>query len=265
MRKYRTKIIATVVVLAVLLAAWFHGENYTSVGDDMSPVTAQNIETSKLSIADIRTALQTAALSEPKEAEVETQTAIDELLKDSDSITYETASQNESDTVSVSRSESPRYEPITQEDRPVVAEDGSFTVTLSVRADTILNNMHLLREEKHHLVPADGVIFPATVVRVYEGESVFNVLQREMRRAGIHMAFRNTPIYNSAYVMGINNLYEFDVGNLSGWMYKVNGWFPNFGASRYILSPGDIVEWVYSCDLGRDVGGCWLAGGQRDD
>ena len=39
---------------------------------------------------------------------------------------------------------------------------------------------------------------------------------REMKKAKIHMEFRNTPIYNSAYIMGINNLYEFDVGELSG-------------------------------------------------
>jgi len=123
----------------------------------------------------------------------------------------------------------------------------------------------LLDREKHELVPADGVIFPATKVTVYEGESVFNVLQREMRRERIHMASRFTPIYNSAYVEAINNLYEFDAGPLSGWMYRVNGWFPNFGSSRYILSPGDVIEWIYTVDLGRDIGGYFLSGGQSDD
>jgi hypothetical protein len=114
-------------------------------------------------------------------------------------------------------------------------------------------------------VPADGVIFPATGVTAYEGESVFNVLQREMKRNKIHFEFMNTPIYNSAYIEGINNLYEFDVGELSGWMYKVNDWFPNYGCSRYQLKAGDVVEWVYTCDLGRDVGEEWLGGGQRDE
>lgn len=42
-------------------------------------------------------------------------------------------------------------------------------------------------------------------------------------------------MYNSAYIEGINNLYEFDCGSLSGWMYKVNEWFPNYGCSRYVL------------------------------
>jgi len=138
--------------------------------------------------------------------------------------------------------------------------DESFTVTLSVRAHMILYNMHLLHRDQHELVPEDGWIFPPTLVTVWEGESVHNVLQREMRRAGIHMSSRWTPIFNSAYVEAINNLFEFDVGALSGWMYRVNGWFPNFGASRYLLAPGDIVEWIYTVDLGRDLGVQWLAG-----
>ena len=37
-------------------------------------------------------------------------------------------------------------------------------------------------------------------------------------------------------------------------MYKVNGSFPNYGCSSYKLKAGDIVEWVYTCDLGKDVG-----------
>ena len=161
----------------------------------------------------------------------------------------------------------PSGRPLPVEPQDVTAGDGSFTVTLTVRCDTILDNMNLLNREKHELVPDDGVIFPVTTVTAYEGESVFNVLQREMRRARIHMTFRNTPIYNSAYIEAINNLYEFDVGELSGWMYRVNGWYPNYGCSRYQLSPGDVIEWRYTCDLGRDLeGGGWLAsGGQREE
>ena len=62
------------------------------------------------------------------------------------------------------------------------------------------------------------------------------------------------------YIQGINNLYEFDVGSLSGWMYSVNGWFPNYGCSRYALQYGDVVYWVYTCDLGYDVGGGYSTG-----
>ncbi|MCL2665847.1 MAG: DUF4430 domain-containing protein, partial [Defluviitaleaceae bacterium] len=121
----------------------------------------------------------------------------------------------------------------------------AFAVTLSVRADTLSG---------HELVPADGAIFPEAIVTAYEGESVFDVLHREMRNAGIHLAFRQTPVFNSAYIEAINNLYEFDAGPLSGWKYRVNGEFPNLGASLYILQPDDVIEWLYTVDLGRDIG-----------
>ena len=45
------------------------------------------------------------------------------------------------------------------------------------------------------------------------------------------MEFENTPMYNSAYIEGIHNLYELDCGERSGWMYKVNDWFPNYGCA----------------------------------
>jgi len=43
--------------------------------------------------------------------------------------------------------------------------------------------------------------------------------------------------------------------SLSGWMYTVNGEFPGRGCSQYELKPGDIIEWIFTCDLGRDIGG----------
>jgi len=131
----------------------------------------------------------------------------------------------------------------------------SFTVTLSVNAAALIDNIHLLDREKHELLPSDGIIFEAAIVEASKGESAFDVLQREMRNAGIHMAFRNTPAYNSTYITAIGNIYEFDAGPLSGWMYKVNDDFPSFGSSRYLLKPGDVIEIMYTLDLGRDANG----------
>lgn len=153
----------------------------------------------------------------------------------------------------------PAGKPMPVEPQSSVASNRQLTCTLSVRCDTILNNMNLLDKEKWELVPADGVIFAARQVTFYEGESVFNVLLREMKQNKIHMEFVNVPLYNSAYIEGIHNLYEFDVGELSGWVYKVNdSWFPNYGCSRYQLKDGDAVEWVYTCNLGEDVGGSFV-------
>lgn len=149
----------------------------------------------------------------------------------------------------------PEGKPIPVEPEDVEIGDAEYTCTLSISCATILDNMDLCNKEKRELVPEDGWILKPMTVTFYEGESVFNILQRTCKQQKIHMEFENTPIYNSAYIEGINNLYEFDVGNTSGWMYKVNGWFPNYGCSRYQLQNGDVIEWVYTCDLGKDVGG----------
>lgn len=137
----------------------------------------------------------------------------------------------------------------------------TYTCTFSIECSTILNNLDMLDPDKLEMVPSNGVILAKTTVTFYEGESVFDVLQRVCKNNGIHMEASWTPIYNSAYVEGIHNLYEFDCGALSGWMYKVDGWYPNYGCSRYQLKDGETVEWRYTCDLGNDVGGAYAVGG----
>ena len=132
--------------------------------------------------------------------------------------------------------------------------------TLSVRCDTILKDISRFNGEKLDILPEDGVIFATKKVAFSDGESVFDLLLREMKNNKIHLEFVNTPVYGSVYIEGIGNIYEFDAGELSGWMYKVNGEFPNFGCSKYILKQGDRVEFVYTCDLGKDVGGGYVKG-----
>ena len=151
-------------------------------------------------------------------------------------------------------------QPVEPEDTEV-NKGTSYACTFSIECSTILNNLEMLDPDKLEMVPSGGVILAKTTVTFYEGESVFDVLQRVCQEKSIHMEAEWTPIYNSAYVEGIHNLYEFDCGALSGWMYKVNGWYPNYGSSRYQLKDGDTVEWRYTCDLGNDVGGGYAVGG----
>ena len=88
-----------------------------------------------------------------------------------------------------------------------------------------------------------------------DGDTVFDALKAVCRDYGIQLEYSWTPAYGSYYIEGIHNLYEFDCGNLSGWMYSVNGWFPNYGCSKYRLKDGDYIKWLYTCKgLGSDVG-----------
>ncbi|MBQ3179985.1 MAG: DUF4430 domain-containing protein [Firmicutes bacterium] len=154
----------------------------------------------------------------------------------------------------------PEGKPVPVEPQDVTIGSTAYSCTISINCATILDNISYCDPEKVELVPEDGWILEPMTVTFYEGESVFNVLQRVCKQQKIHMEYEDTPIYNSAYIEGIHNIYEFDVGELSGWMYKVNEWFPNYGSSRYQLQDGDVICWEYTCDLGNDIGGGYSAG-----
>lgn len=132
------------------------------------------------------------------------------------------------------------------------------TCYLTVSCKTVLNNMADLKEGKQSVVPSNGIIYGRKEVVFYEGESVFDVLQREIKKSKIHMDYSFSPLYNSNYIKGIHNLYERDCGDTSGWLYCVNGWYPNYGCNRYVVQDKDEIEWNYTCDGGNDLGKSWM-------
>ena len=130
-----------------------------------------------------------------------------------------------------------------------------ITVSLTIRCDTLASDLSKLRDKAlEAYVPADGVILALNDVKVTKGESVYDVLDRVCRDKNIHLEAVYTPNYGADYIEGINYLYEFDAGEQSGWMYRVNGVFPNYGCSDYILEDGDAIVWAYTCDMGKDLG-----------
>ena len=54
---------------------------------------------------------------------------------------------------------------------------------------------------------------------------------------------------------------EFDYAQGSGWMYSVNGSFPNYGFSDYYPQNGDVVRVQFTLCLGSDIGGGSALGG----
>lgn len=136
---------------------------------------------------------------------------------------------------------------------PAQPGEAEMVCTLSIRCDTVLDNWDDLDAEKAELVPPDGILLAETGVSFQEGESAFDALKRACRDNGVHLEFSTTPGYGSAYIEGIGNLYEFDCGPRSGWLYKVNGQVSNLACSAYTLQSGDRVEFLYSCDWGEDL------------
>ncbi len=129
------------------------------------------------------------------------------------------------------------------EPEPVI--EAVNTVSLTVDCSDVLNNMDSLKEEKHSIIPQNGIIYANSRVEIIEGDSVFAVLKRALASSGVHLEFSLTPVYNSAYIEGIGNLYEFDCGERSGWKFSVNGEFPRAGCSDVKVKPSDKIVFVY--------------------
>lgn len=132
--------------------------------------------------------------------------------------------------------------------------DGKLTCTLEIRCDTLLENLDQLAKEKAALVPEDGTLLSVTKVEFTGGNSVFDVFRQVLREEKIHFEYVDASAYDSVYIEGIGNLYEFDCGPQSGWMYSVNGVYPGLGCSAYTLADGDVIVFSYTLDLGADLG-----------
>ena len=131
--------------------------------------------------------------------------------------------------------------------------EGKLKCTFSINCSTVFDNLDRINAGIVETLPADGWIYLAKKVEFTEGESVFDILLRVTREESIHMESNSNPALKSKYVEGIHNLYEFDAGELSGWTYKINGKGMGYGSSSSYPKDGDIIEWVYTCDQGRDV------------
>ena len=128
------------------------------------------------------------------------------------------------------------------------------TCTLEIRCDTLLQHLDELSPGKADLVPKDGILLEKTTVSFESGESVFDVFRRCLREQNVHFEYVDAKAYGSTYIEGIGNLYEFDCGEQSGWLYFVNGISPGLGCSGYTGANGDEIVFAYTCDMGADLG-----------
>lgn len=124
-------------------------------------------------------------------------------------------------------------------------ENAVGTVTINIRCDT------LKAETLPDYVPDDCIILDETTFAVAQGDTVYDILMEAAKRCNIQVDNRGAA--GNAYIAGIGYLYEFDYGDLSGWMYKVDGEFPDVGCQSYALKGGETIEWLYTKDIGKDL------------
>ena len=95
--------------------------------------------------------------------------------------------------------------------------------------------------EKLELIPEDGIIYKTETAGFSAGESAFDILKRELTNNKIHFEFNQNPVY----LQGVGNIYERDFGDMSGWVYTVNGESPTVGCAEYFPENGDIILFEY--------------------
>ena len=159
------------------------------------------------------------------------------------------APPKEPEPTAPSQQTEPAQPPQTAPDQPVQPVQ---SCTLVVECSTVLGHMDELDPDKQELIPSDGVLLQTEVV-IEEGDTAYDVLERAAREANMHLESSVTPGYGSVYIEGIANLYEFDCGSLSGWIYFVNGESFSHSASQQTVQAGDEVAFRYTCDLGEDL------------
>lgn len=123
-------------------------------------------------------------------------------------------------------------------------ESGYLTATVSINCRTAVDYENSNRE--------NAEILSDYKVTFKDGDTVFDALKNACKLNKIQFEYSGSG--DSLYIEGIDYLYEFDCGDLSGWEYSVNGTFPNVGCNSQKLKDGDNIVWLYSCNLGADVG-----------
>lgn len=127
-------------------------------------------------------------------------------------------------------------------------DENKITCTIEIRCDSLAEDKKQAQESIWKYIPANGTMMDTVSVKVDKGSSVYDVLEKACKAKGIALDAVYTPLYKSYYVKGIGHIYEKQAGDMSGWIYKVNGKAPNRGASAYKVSENDVISWQYTCD-----------------
>lgn len=285
-KKHKTKILIILAIVAVLTAAFFMGgnsDNPIQVETDTASVNSMISDISENENTDISKELSHfSAESKPKEkSEISNKysetskntTILSSVVIDNQSTVseenslYNSETENENtsqntvdDSSVISNSKTEPSTVIKENSKPTSSQPPAEknTCTISISCATILNNMDKLKNSKKSLVPSDGRILKETTVTFKNGDTVFDVLKKTCTDRKIHLEFSIAPLYNSVYIEGINNLYEFDCGSASGWMYRVNGTYNSYSCSEIKVENGDKIQWLYTCDMGKDIDGYFV-------
>lgn len=130
------------------------------------------------------------------------------------------------------------------------SEQQELIVTLSAECGTALDNMDKIDQaiNPQDVIPDDGMVIYPCEVALADGSTALDALIAAAREDRIQVDYSGTSY--GVYISGIGHVYEFGFGAMSGWLYRVNGEYPQMSCGAYDLKNGDVVEFVYTCELG---------------
>ena len=118
-------------------------------------------------------------------------------------------------------------------------EPETITVTVSVLCTLAVGNPNL---NPGVTVPSDGVMVSGLSLELTPGQTAFDALSQ----TGLALDYSGSPSRKNVYLRGIGGLYERDCGPSSGWVFSVNGAYPNTSCSKVTLSDGDVVSFQFT-------------------
>ena len=126
-------------------------------------------------------------------------------------------------------------EPTPVEPTPVAPDPETITVTFQLHTDT------------------DAWILPTVVRDLPEGTTAFEVFKQVLAANGY------TYDAKGSYVRAViapdgTKVAELSKGQYSGWMYRVNGEFPDTYMGAYELEDGDVIEVFFTADYTKEPG-----------
>ncbi|PFN97771.1 hypothetical protein COJ85_22295 [Bacillus sp. AFS076308] len=89
-----------------------------------------------------------------------------------------------------------------------------------------------------------GTILSASKVKIEDGYTIFDVVKQAAKAKGI--VVDSTGSGATAYIEGIDNIYEFDYGAKSGWVFKHNGLSITKSIGVIKVKDGDQIACYYT-------------------
>lgn len=122
---------------------------------------------------------------------------------------------------------------------------GEMTISVVCHNAAAMEKEGKLDEDVASIVPDDGILLEEKTVTFTEGDNALDATRAVLREE--EMQTSSSGSGDTEFIDSIDNLSAGDVGSASGWMFLVNGEYPDVGPSKYIIQDQDVIVWEYTC------------------